>query len=109
MNLASNLKHKLKFYKKTSIVNELGQETPIFEFHKEIWGNVQVASAQMKSVFANTSYEQFTHKVTIRSGLIELENSMEFELDNMRFEVLYYEPCYNDKGAQILYAKAVIE
>lgn len=109
MSLATNLKHKITFYRKSSIINELGQETPIFAKDKDVWAEIKIASAQMKTVVANTSYEQFTHKVTIRSGSIVLENSMEFEYNGQRFEVLYYEPCFNDKGAQILYARAIIE
>lgn len=106
---SSNLNKLVAFYAKTTVLNELMQETPTYEFYKNVWADVQLASSKMKTVVENTFFSEFTHKITIRADALNVKNDMEIEYEGIRYAVLYHEPCYSDKALTIIYAKSVQE
>lgn len=101
-----DLRNKLELYQKIKFKNELGEDDYDYKKTKNVFGNIIPANltGSERTGQANTLYSEVTHRLKVRKKSITvIEKDMYFMYQNIRYDVLYWQPDFkNDEFWEIM-------
>lgn len=107
-NLTARLRNRLTIYSKQPIINELGEDDFEYTPLKTVWGEILNWGGSNTQTAGNTTTEQTSHRIIIRSNAVkELTDDMFFTHKGIRYDIEYFNPSFKKNDFIEILAKRV--
>lgn len=99
MATANDLTCRVHVYHPTASENALGETSFTHSHLKDVWAGITVSNGAQKTEPGNTVFAEITHRVRLRSNAVPgLCKEMYFMYAGNRYDILYIQPYYRDRG-----------
>lgn len=108
--IADILNCRVDVYAPVTAENALEEESLTYPLLKRVWAGITVKNGAEKSGSGNTVSAEITHRVLLRSNAVpDLCKEMYFMYAGNRYDILYVQPFYRDRGLVECLCRLVVE
>lgn len=108
--IADMLHCRVDVYAPTASKNALGEESLTYSLLKRVWVGITVKNGAEKNGSGNTVSAEITHRILMRSNAVPgLCKEMYVMYAGNRYDILYVQPFYRDRGLVECACRMVVE
>ena len=108
--IAGQLNSRVSVFAPVQRVNDLGEQTVDYEKIGAVWAAINVTRSAEQSDNGNTTSVEITHRIQLRRNAVpELNREMYFAYAGNRYDIVYVQPYYRDRGLIECMCRLVVE